>query len=139
VTGAAISANDIVVQSVEMAVATPAAAQVAPQTNSLPIAAIAGGAGGGFVLIGAAIAVAMTIYHKQKRRRVSAARTAAPVQQQAPLAETTFKADRIMVVNPMANGPNAAPQFVMQNKNFSFAYSSRDLETAFTPRQARRV
>jgi hypothetical protein len=135
-TGAAINANDIVVQSVEMAVAAPAAAQAAPQSSSLPIAAIAGGAGGGFVLIGAAIAVAMTIYYKQKRRRVAAARTAAPVQQ-APLAETTFKADQIMVVNPM--GAAAAPQFVMQNKNFSFAYSSRDLETAFTPRQARRV
>jgi hypothetical protein len=135
VTGAAISANDIVVQSVEMAVAAPAAAQAASQSSSLPIAAIAGGAGGGFVLIGAAVAVAMTIYYRQKRRRL-AARTAAPVQQ-APLAETTFKADQIMVVNPM--GVGAAPQFVMQNKNFSFAYSSRDLESAFTPRQARRV
>jgi hypothetical protein len=139
VTGAAISANDIVVQSVEMAVAAPAAAQAAPQSSSLPIAAIAGGAGGGFVLIGAAIAVAMTIYHKQKHRSQAAARTATAVQQQAPLAETTFKADRIMVVNPMANGPGSTPQFVMQNKNFSFAYSARDLETAFTPRQARRV
>jgi hypothetical protein len=135
-TGAVISTNDIVVQSVEMAVAAPAAAQAAPQSGSLPIAAIAGGAGGGFVLIGAAIAVAMTIYYKQKRRRAAAARTAAAVQQ-APLAETSFKADQIMVVNPM--GAGSAPQFVMQNKNFSFAYSSRDLESAFTPRQARRV
>ncbi len=139
-TGVQVGASDIGIQSTEMAMVLPPRQDAAAQANSLPIAAIAGGAGGGFVLIGAAIAVGFVVYHKKKRAPAQVTSRVAPAVHAAHLpAETTFKADRIMVVNPMGGGPGGEQRFVVQNKNFSFAYSSRDLESAFTPRQARRV
>jgi hypothetical protein len=137
--GVQVTANDIAVQSTEMAMLTP---QTAPGSNnqatSLPMGTIVGGAGGGLVVLGSIVGIAVAMYYKKKRiSKVNPAKTVLPSVVSFP-AENNFRTDRISIINPLRPGVDPEQTFVVHNKNFSMGYSSKDIEAAFKPRQARR-
>jgi hypothetical protein len=133
-TGVQVNANDIVVQSTEMAMLSPPSVQSQQAASKVPIGALAGGIGGGLVLIGSIVGIAVAVYYKKRAKTVKPLGRKISFSPARPMEE--FKPDRVVVTNPMTGG--SEPQFAVQNKNFSYSYSQKDIETAFTPRQARR-
>jgi hypothetical protein len=134
VTGVQVNANNIVVQSTEMAMLSPPSQEGLQASSKVPIGALAGGIGGGLVVIGSIVGIAVAVYYKKR------ATTVKPVGRKITFSSVQptedFKPDRVVIANPMTNG--AAAQFAVQNKNFSYSYSQKDIEAAFKPRQARR-
>jgi hypothetical protein len=134
VTGVQVNANNIVVQSTEMAMLSPPSQEGLQAPSKVPIGALAGGIGGGLVVIGSIVGIAVAVYYKKR------ATTVKPVGRKITFSSVQptedFKPDRVVIANPMTNG--GAAQFAVQNKNFSYSYSQKDIEAAFKPRQARR-
>jgi hypothetical protein len=133
-TGVQVNANNIVVQSTQMAMLSPPSQEGLQAPSKVPIGALAGGIGGGLVVIGSIVGIAVAVYYKKQVKKV------APVGRKSTFSSVQptedFKPDRVVVANPMTNGSDA--QFAVQNKNFSYSYSQKDIEAAFKPRQARR-
>jgi hypothetical protein len=137
-TGVQVTANDIAVQSTEMAMLTPQTQASSNQASSLPIGAIAGGAGGGLVVLGSVVGIAVAMYYKKKRAlKVNPVKAVLPTIA-TPVPENNFVVDRVTVMNPLRPGGGSEQKYIVHNKNFNITYSSKDIEAAFKPRQARR-